>query len=268
MKFSLRKKKAAEWGTVYDSVTKQPLDPVYVTVYDMVGREVATSITDLDGRYGFVLAPGMYRIVVGKTHYEFPSKRLAGKTKDEVYRDLYFGENIVITEAEQVISQNIPMDPLAVDWNETEKQRRNLGYFRGGGFEWLVTGLFALGFLIALIVFVLAPNRLHLMVFGAYVLLYFIKVLTSGEKKRSSLVIHSATREPVPFALVHVYAANDKREVTKKVTSYTGTFFSLIPNGNYFVTIETRNPDGTYTLAYTSSVFTVVRGMISKTFAI
>ncbi len=266
--FTGLQKARQEWGTVYDSVTKQPLDPVYVTVYDMLGRELGTSITDLDGRYGFVLPPGMYRIVVQKTNYEFPSKKLLGKTTDEVYGNLYFGENIAITETEQVISKNIPMDPLAVDWNEAEKQRRKLGYFRGGGGNRLVKVLFTLGFAIALILFIFDSSQLHLILFAAYVLLYFIRVLIAPDKKKSSRVVRAASGEPVPFALVHVYAALDKREVTKKVTSYAGSFFCLIPNGNYFVTIETRNPDNTYTLAFTSHIFTVAHGMLARTFAI
>ena len=263
------KKRTQEWGTVYDSVTKQPLDPVYVIVYDMLGREIATSITDLDGRYGFILQPGLYRIAVQKTNYEFPSKRLIGKESDEVYSNLYFGENVLITVAEQVISKNIPMDPVGADWNEAEKRRRNLGVFtKGHTFDNVVSALFTAGFAVAFLAFVLAPSMIHLILFGVYVIIYFIRSFMGGSGKKASRVIRSQTGEPVPFALVRIYAANDKREITRKIASYYGRFFCLVPNGNYFLTVETRNADGTYTLSYTSSVFTVTNGMIAKTLAI
>jgi hypothetical protein len=68
------RKKRRPWGTVYDSVTKRPLDPAYVTLIDTeTGKSVASAITDLDGRYGFLVAPGKYRITTQKTNYEFPS---------------------------------------------------------------------------------------------------------------------------------------------------------------------------------------------------
>jgi len=105
------------WGTVYDSVTKQPLDPVYVVLQDLEGNEIQTCITDLDGRYGFLVGPGKYKIVAHKTNYKFPSEKLRGKTSDEVYSDLYFGEEIEIKEYGEVLIKNIPMDPINFDWN-------------------------------------------------------------------------------------------------------------------------------------------------------
>ena len=55
--FGLRKKNRS-WGTVYDSITKRPLDPVYVALIDIgTGKQVASAITDIDGRYGFLVLP-------------------------------------------------------------------------------------------------------------------------------------------------------------------------------------------------------------------
>ena len=69
------KKRNPPWGTVYDSETKQPLDPVYVVLSDTSGNEIASAITDLDGRYGFAVPAGTYVLSVRKTNYDFPSKR-------------------------------------------------------------------------------------------------------------------------------------------------------------------------------------------------
>jgi len=118
------KKRSVPWGTVYDSVTKQPLDPAYVIFQDLNGNEVATSITDIDGRYGFLVPPGQYRMFAHKTNYEFPSKKLSGKKIDELYNDLYFNEIIEVKEGE-VISKNIPMDPIKFDWNEFAKKNQS-----------------------------------------------------------------------------------------------------------------------------------------------
>jgi uncharacterized membrane protein len=51
--FLLARKKMR--GVVYDSKTKEPLDPAYVSVIDMTtGQEIVNMITDMEGRYGFV----------------------------------------------------------------------------------------------------------------------------------------------------------------------------------------------------------------------
>ncbi|MEZ4211201.1 MAG: carboxypeptidase-like regulatory domain-containing protein [Candidatus Paceibacterota bacterium] len=93
------------WGTVFDSVTKQPLDPVYVMLKDSFGKEISTSITDLDGRYGFQVPAGQYSIFANKANYTFPSVKLVGKTEDELYHDLYFGETLSVEKDGEVIQK-------------------------------------------------------------------------------------------------------------------------------------------------------------------
>jgi hypothetical protein len=57
------------WGIVYDSVSKQPLDPAVVKLIDAkTGKVISTCITNLKGRYGFLTAPGKYKILVKKTN--------------------------------------------------------------------------------------------------------------------------------------------------------------------------------------------------------
>src|SRR3990167_8656152 len=105
------RKKRQPWGTVYDSITKRPLDPAYVTVMQEHGSEIADAITDLDGRYGFLLPNGVYRIQAAKTNYQFPSKKLHGKDNDELYDNLYYGEPISANEG-VLVMRNIPLDPI------------------------------------------------------------------------------------------------------------------------------------------------------------
>ena len=114
------------WGTVYDSITKQPLDPAYVTLIDQNGKKIASAITDLDGRYGFLTETGTYRIEANKTHYIFPSKKLAGRTQDELYANLYFGELFDVRSRNEAVIRNIPLDPINFDWNEFAKRDKKL----------------------------------------------------------------------------------------------------------------------------------------------
>ena len=116
---------------------------------DLDGNEVSTSITDIAGRYGFLMAPGSYRMVANKTNYEFPSKRLAGQIADELYGNLYFGSDINVDEQNAVIAKNIPMDPVNFDWNEYAKtQNKKLMKFYSRFDVWfmrIINFLFILG---------------------------------------------------------------------------------------------------------------------------
>ncbi len=48
------------------------------------------------------------------------------------------------------------------------------------------------------------------------------------------------------------------------VTSPEGKFFALLPNGYYYLTVEIKNPDGSYTLVHTSKDFKVKRGFVNE----
>ncbi len=120
--FSLRESKRY-WGVVYDSVSKQPLDPVIVKLMYIDGSEVETKVTDMDGRYGFLARPGKFKIFARKTNYLFPSQKATGSA-DGIFENLYHGEFFALSGSSEVIAPNIPMDPAAKDWNQQEKKKR------------------------------------------------------------------------------------------------------------------------------------------------
>lgn len=259
------KKRNRPWGTVYDSVTKQPLDPAYVVLQDLNGNEVATSITDLDGRYGFLVPAGQYRLFANKTNYEFPSKKLMGKSSDELYPDLYFDGIITIEEGE-VIIKNIPMDPLKFDWNEFAKKDQKLMKFFSKRDVWvarLSNFLFAFGFIITSITVVAMPKVYNIIVFCIYVLLYILKHTVL---KRSPSGKITENGDPLSFAIIRVFSVATGHEIIHKVADKIGKYYCLIPNGNYYVKIEKKNEDGSYTLAYTSNEITVSKGYIGNNF--
>jgi len=108
------------WGIVYDSLTKQPLDPVIVKLLYVDGREVETCVTDLAGRYGFLARPGKFKIHARRTNYAFPSRYAPGDG-DGIYENLYHGEFFQLRGDYEVVGPNIPMDPLGQDWNQSAK---------------------------------------------------------------------------------------------------------------------------------------------------
>ncbi|MDQ5949933.1 MAG: hypothetical protein QG563_440 [Patescibacteria group bacterium] len=256
------KKQVRPWGTVYDSITKQPLDPAIVELLDLEGRPVATSTTDIDGRYGFLVGPGKYRLLPKKSHYAFPSLKLIGKTRDELYLDLYFGYVFEITKEGEVITKNIPMDPENFDWNEFAKNdQKKMRFFSKRDFiiSQIADFLFSVGFVVAVIAIISAPTIYNIIIFLLYVITLILKEM--GLKSSSFGSVKDAEGNPLSFAILRV-KLTDGTEISHKVTNSTGRFYCLMQNGTYVVSIERKNPDESYTKVY-ENVHQIKNGVLN-----
>lgn len=265
------KKKEKKWGSVYDSVTMQPLDPAYVVLLNEKGEEVATSITDLDGRYGFPVAPGNYTIVANKTDYLFPSQKLLGKIEDILHSDLYFGGIISVKEAGEVITKNIPMDSVKFNWNEFAKGQQNVMHFYKKSSKIVArisNILFDLGLITALLALIFAPVYWNIGIFSFYVLLLILRH-TKGFKTKKTGSIVSKEGKPLAFAIIRVFSAGmPDTEIIHRVTDQFGNFYCLLPNGNYIVKIEEKTGELTYATTQASEPIKVTKGIIDNKFII
>ena len=265
------KKKSLPWGVVYDSVTKRPLDPAYVVLKDAQGKVISTAITDLDGRYGFLVQPGVYQMQANKTNYIFPSQKLAGKSGDELHNNLYFGESITPDKTGVVIIKNIPLDPIKFDWNEFAKKDKKLMKFYS---KWdifmrkIYDFSFITGFIVAIIAFIFAPYPYNTIIMGSYLILLVLRIL--GLKPKSfGYIIDKDTNIPLSFAIIRVLLPDSNTVITSKSADKYGKYYCLIPPGKYYTRIEKKNMDGSYSLAYTSPVIDVShKGIIKNIFKI
>lgn len=254
------------WGTVYDSVTKRPLDPAFVEVKEVTpsgqAKSVADAITDLDGRYGFLLPSGTYRIEAGKTHYEFPSKSLSGKHADELYDNLYFGETLVTNQGE-LITRNIPLDPIGFDWNEFVKNKQTLFrlYSRREKIKTIILdGLYLFGFLFTLLATIISPSIINFAILGIYVAVFIFQTYWRSVWK--AITVKDANNEPYSFAIVRVFLANLNQEVKRAVADRFGKFYLLVAPGNYYITVDAKVSDGSYRRVYRSELMSLNRGVL------
>ena len=264
--FTKRKK---PWGVVYDSVTKQPLDPAYVVLKSMEGLDVATAITDLDGRYGFVVPePGNYSLYVQKTNYMFPSQKLVGQDHDELYRDLYFGEHFSITTSGEFVAKNVPMDPEKFDWNEFAKKSQHLMKFYSVREKWfsrISLFFFAVGFIVSSLAVLFAMTKGNIAIFLLYVVLFFVRVF--GLKSRPfGSIISKETKQPIPYTIIRISQASTGVEIMHRVTDAIGRYYCLLPNGDYFVKVEQKLPDATYKVIAEKIPAKVTKGYLSEKF--
>ncbi len=265
------KKRSVPWGTVYDSITKQPLDPAYVTLIDQNGKKIASAITDLDGRYGFLTETGTYRIEANKTHYIFPSKKLAGRTQDELYANLYFGELFDVRSRNEAVIRNIPLDPINFDWNEFAKRDKKLMKYYSkwdSALREVSDIFFVIGFIVALVAFFFAPYPYNTII----IILYFIFLLLRifGIKPRPfGIVSEQASGGPLSYGIIRIFMAGTDRQIAWRVLDKFGRYYCLVSPGGYNVRIERKNSDGSYSEVYRSSLISVGKdGIIKKKFQI
>jgi hypothetical protein len=253
------KRKRRPWGTVYDSQTKQPLDPAYVALTDSTGKEVASALTDIDGRYGFVVPAGQYTLSVRKTHYTFPSKKLSSSS-DELYSNLYYGTPITVATDGAVIMHNIPLDRDGFDWNEYAKQTQGrLTFFRAR--DLLITRIssffFIMGGILSLLSLLLVPTTLNIIVVCIYVLLALLRTLSRAGKAKGSLMTQEGT--PLPFTILRFLSKETGQEVAHSVADRSGLYYALVPNGSYTLVVEEKR-EGGYERILTGKELTVKRG--------
>ncbi|NDE68404.1 hypothetical protein EB052_02235, partial [bacterium] len=262
------RKRYKPWGVVYDSITKQPLDPAYVSLLDEQGNEISTVITDINGRYGFLVEkPGTYTIVANKTNYTFPSTRLGGQTSDELYPNLYHSEPITITADNMVIDRNIPLDPVNFDWNEFQKAKQGKFMNFYSRYDRAIarfnTYFFGVGFFISLLALVYAPAPYNLLVFGFYIIVLLLRIFGLTPKTHGA-IIEKATGKSLSFALIHIFSTTFNNEISTKVADANGRYYCLLPKGSYIMRIDRKNEDGTYTQVYESGALDVKSGIINE----
>jgi hypothetical protein len=252
------------WGTVYDSRTKQPLDPAIVELIDTkTNKVVQTSITDLLGRFGFLDKSGKYRIAVKKTNYTFPSKLITGET-DGMFEKIYRGDYIEIKQGAGLLAPNIPMDAEAFDWNQASKQ--SLVKFHPvieNVVRFLLQSFFWAGFAVVVGFWLLQPSLLNTGFLGAYLLMSLIRKLIPhphlwGKLERSAGSVEGLYLELNPATMPNVILG-------KTYSSQNGKFFLKSAPGEYKLHIKEIQGDKLITLA-SFDVRVNKEGVINQTF--
>jgi hypothetical protein len=245
------RKKRRPWGTVYDSVTKAPVDPAYVELFDQEGRKAAEAFTDLDGRYGFLVPQGNYSMLVRKTNYVFPSKMLNISGQDVIYHNLYFGGSFTVSDT---VVHDVPMDPHGFDWNQSEKLRtKQTRYFHTFDllFISILDVLFYLGFLAMSWQFMLDSTPTTGTLLALYTVLLVLRFV-SGKPPLYGTITKSG--QPLAFAVLRV--VQDGKEILTKIVDEHGRYIALVPTGEYTVVIEEHLTDDQYRTVYEKKIRT------------
>ena len=255
-------KRRRPWGVVYDSVTKVPLDPAYVQLFTVKNKVAQESITDLDGRYGFLVPEGRYTLKVNKTNYIFPSMHRPLLGQDVLYSNLYYGEELVVSDT---VVCDIPLDPVGRDWNQEEKMRtKQTHFFRPLDVFIIIIldTLFYIGLVALSLQFYFVQTTITGVLLALYIVLLYLRI-----KGRKPILYGVLTLNNAPLAFAIIRILKKGYEVAHKVSDEHGRYAVLVAPGNYTVCIEERLSQDTYRTVYEHEV-SAASGIINKSLKI
>ncbi len=222
------RKKPKHWGSVIDSVSGAGLDPAVVTVFDQSDHEIKNTITDIEGRFGFLIPAGSYRLTAQKTHYQFPA--------DHGYR----GEWITM-HTDDVAVIDIPLKNIQNDWNEQEK-KRTLPFWKI--YRNLIHGCLSC-ILVAICIYALYqyityPTLLHgfsIVMNGVFLILSRI----TRQNRSFGLVYTKENHQPVSGTLHIAHTTTPTVLIKKVVIDDHGRYYCLLVKGDYTITVFDRS---------------------------
>ncbi len=236
------KRRRKQWGIVYSSLAKMPVDLALVRLFGIPaggsaadsssGRLLQTRVTDKQGRYLFIASPGTYRMEVAKPGFSFPSNYLKGKTSDFEFADLYHGGPLTIT-ASSTITRPVPLDP--VDNVQTSKEVLSRKRKR-----FIQTGLAYSGPLFAMASVAITPTLTTTALLGfQFLMLGLFKRLAQGSKPRSFASVRDAnTGKPISFAVARIFDSTFNKLLETQITDKDGRYGFLVGQGSFYLTVE------------------------------
>ncbi|HEU0051225.1 MAG TPA: fibronectin type III domain-containing protein [Patescibacteria group bacterium] len=229
--FGRRRRK--QWGLVYNSLTKQPIDLAVVRlIFADKNLLVQTRITDAKGRFSFLVRPGKYRVEVVKPGFVFPTQYLRNAKTDIDFVDLYHGEIVDVTKS-ATLAFNVPVDPIAFEETPRKilfkKSLRRIQNLMG----WLSV-VVTLGALI------ISPSWI---VFGLLVIqigmhVVFRRLSLPPKPKNWGFVYDKKSRSAIDRVVVRIFDKKFNKLLETQVTDKDGKYGFFVGKNVYYVTAE------------------------------
>ncbi len=106
------RRRRSGFGMVFNSVTEKAEALASVSLRDLHGRTVRTTVSDKDGRYRLIAPKGEYTVDVVKHGYTFPSRFVTKEKNDTLFENILPATHIIIKDY-GAITKNIAIDPPA-----------------------------------------------------------------------------------------------------------------------------------------------------------
>jgi len=223
----LRRRKYKTWGTVFNSITKNPLDLSSVRLIDSNTKKVIKSaVTGKNGNYLFLTPPGVYELEASKQSFSFPS--VFGKDNPENY----LGGSVDVKNKEVVIDKQVPLDPdegkPSVGRFKLKKWQRRIGRTVG----------YIAPFLSALALLFVRSWWVWVLVAVHVVLLIIFLRLTRKDKRKKFGKIYTKDNKAISGAVVSLFKKPYEKRIAYTVTDMFGRYFLPVAVGDFTLVVE------------------------------
>lgn len=229
----IARRRRKQWGVVYNSLSKLPIDLAIVRLLDAkTGRVMRSAVTDKDGRYFFIVQAGTYKMVAVKAGFVFPSDTLRGLKEDAKYIDLYHGEPIEVRN-ETTITANIPLDPVSV-----EKTPRKI--LLEGIARRLQRSLGIITILAMIVATAINPTKTMIAMLAANVVMYLVfrRLSVTRKPKNWGIVYDEKSKKPLANVVARIFDTRFNKLLETQVTDVRGRYAFLVGQNTYYVTFE------------------------------
>ncbi len=217
----MARRKKAQWGTVYNSYSRRPVDLSIVRLLKKTSV-FRTRVTDGNGRYLFFAEPGNYGLEARKSGFTFPSLLLKG-LKSKFMK---------VSASQGVINDDIPIDPIVKDKTagqlKVRRARLSTHHF-----------VAALSPIVVTTAAVLDPKAwMIILALLSIALFVFVKNRIIGAKPTTFGHVKDAAGKPIKNAVVRLFTKEFSKLVDSGLTDRSGRFAFLVGEGTYFFTVE------------------------------
>lgn len=227
--------KREKWGTVYNSLSKLPVDLAIIRLINtQTNKIMQTKVTSSDGRYFFVVNSGKYRLEVKKGNFLFPSNLLKDFQVDGQKSDVYHGEEVVVSEAASVITANIPLDPLG---QEIKTPRRLILVKALRHIQSVVSWL---GLIVTVVVLYISPTWYMWLLLGAHLVMTFVfkRLSKAPPAKGWGIVYDDANKKPLGSVVARLFDSKFNKLVATEVTSADGKYYFVAGENQYYISYD------------------------------
>lgn len=227
--------KREKWGTIYNSLSKLPIDLAMVRLINVeTGKLVQTKVTGADGRYFFIVNTGRYRVEVRKNNLIFPTILLKDLQIDGKKLDIYHGEEIKVTAAGAVLTANIPLDPVGekmltpkrVVWNRILRRIQS-------AVGWI-------GLIVTLVSLYISPVWYVWLLLAAHLFFTFIfkRLSKPLAAKGWGIVYDEGGKKPLSKVVARLFDSKFNKLVATEVTDNNGRYYFMAGDNQYYISFD------------------------------
>ncbi|HLD03945.1 MAG TPA: hypothetical protein VJC17_04190, partial [Candidatus Dojkabacteria bacterium] len=207
-----RKEKGLPWGLVFDKNTLKVVPFALVRLYNSDKTElIKEAVTDLYGKYGFVVSSGNYRLIVEHSEFQIHEENVALHD-----RDTFFVKDVPLL----TLSSRDLLGSLSF----REVLRENLPK--------VITILFVFGFLYSLFAAIFYFNIVNFLFVFLYVTELVI-LLTRRDIRRWGFVYNVSNNDRVSNSFVRVFSKEESRQLDVQMADERGSYGFLLNPGTY-----------------------------------